>query len=202
MSRTARYWLVVAAVLGALGLTGWLLRVDTRRYRIPSESMVPTLKIDDRIIVNEDAYDDDDPRIGDIVVIHPPAGATGETARQCGARVRTGQLCPRPSREVADVSFVERIVAGPGDRLRVVDGKAIVDGKPLDEPYAQACGGGMACTFRGEITIPDGHYFMMGDNRGASDDSRFWGPVPRDQIVGRVDDCSLLGLKCERTSDP
>ncbi len=43
---------------------------------------------------------------------------------------------------------------------------------------------------------------MMGDNRGASDDSRFWGPVPREQLVGRVDDCMLLGLKCEKTSGP
>ncbi len=202
MSRGARIWIVVAAVVGVIGLAAFALKPSTKGYRIPSESMVPTLKIDDRITVNRDAYGDEDPQVGDIVIIRAPKGAVDENGPVCGTDIRPGELCPKPTEGHDDISFVERIVAGPGDRLRVRDGKAIVDGKPLDEPWAQECGGGEMCNFRGEITIPDDHYFMMGDNRGASDDSRFWGPIPRAQIVGRVDDCWPLGIRCSRTDDP
>ncbi len=55
-----------------------------------------------------------------------------------------------------------------------------------EEPYINPCGGARACNLPKEITIPPDHYFMMGDNRGASDDSRFWGPVPRDWIIGEA----------------
>ena len=196
MSRAARIWFGVATAGGAI-VTFLLVfvRTDVATFRARSESMAPTLDVGDRIAANEEAYDDAGPEVGDIVVFHPPAGVT-EGAR-CGAPVGPRELCPEPVDEAADVTFVFRIVAGPGDRLRVRDGRAIVDGEPLDEPYARLCtGDGETCTFRGEVTIPPDHYFVMGDNRAASSDSRFWGPVPRDRIVGRVDDCTLLGLWC------
>ena len=199
MSGGARVWLIVAAVAGVLVGAAFLLRTDVQRFRIPTENMLPTLEVGDKVRANKDAYDDADPERGDIVVSHPPQGALDA---ECGKKVRGNTLCSEPAGEAADVFFVQRIVALPGDELRVIDGKAIVDGKPLDEPYAQECGAGIGCTFRGSITIPDDHFFVMGDNRGASDDSRFWGPIPRDQLVGRVDDCWPLGLRCEKTSDP
>ena len=189
-------------MLGAIAVAGLLLRTDTQTFRVPSEAMAPTVAINERVTVNKDAYDDEDPELRDIVIIRPPAGAVDPGGEQCGAPVKSRGLCARPTKKAADVFFIKRVVAGPGDRLRVRGGKAIVGGKPLDEPYAQPCGGGEACDFRGEITVPRDHWFVMGDNRGASDDSRFWGPVPRDQILGRVDDCTLLRLRCEKTSDP
>jgi signal peptidase I len=67
-----------------------------------------------------------------------------------------------------------------------VNGKVVLNGKPLNEPYAEPCGGGEGCEFPTEITIPADHYFMMGDNRGSSDDSRFWGPVPEKWIIGEA----------------
>jgi signal peptidase I len=202
MSRTAKVVVPLAGLLGlAVFTTVFFLRTDTQRFRIPSESMRPTIGVGDHITANKDAYDDADPQRQDIVVSHPPRGAIAGGA-QCGRPVGGRELCPEPAGGPADVFFVHRIVAVPGDRLRIVDGHAIVDGKRLDEPYAQDCPAAELCTFRGEITIPPGHYFVMGDNRGASDDSRFWGPVPRANIVGRVDDCWPLGLKCEKTSDP
>jgi signal peptidase I len=193
---------VVAVIVGlivAAAVVWWLfLRPDLKRFRAPSEAMVPTIPINDRFMVDQDAYDDGEaPKVGEIVVFHPPAGAIGETGQRCGdAAVTESRLCARPVKERADVTFVKRVVAGPGDRLAVRRGKAIVNGRPLDEPYAQPCEAGAGCDFSGEITIPDGHFFGMGDNRGQSDDSRFWGPVPTDWLVGRVEDCSWLGIGC------
>ena len=84
--------------------------------------------------------------------------------------------------EKADVSFIKRIVAGPGDTAGIDAGHMIV----IDEPYASSCGEPDNRDFPRLITIPPDRYFMMGDSRGASDDSRFWGPVPRHWIDGRA----------------
>jgi signal peptidase I len=173
---------LVVIVVVALGLALGIQAFLVKPYRIPSESMVPTLEIDQRVLVNRIGNNFGDPHVGDIMVFHPPKGATGGT-QQCGVEVQNA-LCPKPTPEKADVNFIKRVVGEPGDTLRVVDGHVIRNGKRLDEPYAQECGGGENCTFRGSIKIPPEHYFMMGDNRGASDDSRFWGPVPRDWFIG------------------
>jgi signal peptidase I len=90
----------------------------------------------------------------------------------------------------ADDNFIKRVVAGPGDTLEIDNGIPVVNGRPVEgdwtiRPCRQSTGG-LGCNFRNPITIPADHYFMMGDNRGHSDDSRFWGPVPRDWIVGQA----------------
>jgi signal peptidase I len=146
--------------------------------------MVPTLSVDQRVLVHRIGNNFKDPEVGDIMVFHPPTGATGEAQSSCGADVSESQLCPKPTPDKADVNFIKRVIAGPGDKLRIRGGRAIVNGKPLKEPYAQPCGSGQGCDYTGEITIPPDHWFMMGDNRGQSDDSRFWGPVPRDWFIG------------------
>ena len=87
----------------------------------------------------------------------------------------------------ADENFIKRIVAGPGDTLSIEDGIPIVNGEPFEGDWEiRPCRGIGGCDFPREITIPPDHYFMMGDNRGASDDSRYWGPVPRDWIIGEA----------------
>jgi signal peptidase I len=195
VSRGARTWLVAAAVLGVAAIAFVLfVRTDAQSFRMKAGSMEPTFKLEERFTLNKDAYDGNDPERHDLVVIRPPQGAL---EGGCGREVSPRALCPQPTEDVADVTFLKRVVGLPGDELRVVDGKAVIDGRPLDEPYVNAsfCAED-TCTFRGAITVPEGHYFVMGDNRGASDDSRFWGPVPRDQVVGRVDDCLPLGLRC------
>ena len=173
--------LIVAVALGlALGIQAFLVKP----YRIPSESMVPTLSVGQRVLVNRIGNNFGDPAVGDVTVFHPPAGAENEN--QCGVRRRPNQPCPSPTSGQADVNFIKRIVAGPGDTLAVVDGHVIRNGKRQAEPYIEPCGGGPECNLSTAITIPKDHYFMMGDNRGASDDSRFWGPVPRDWIIGNA----------------
>jgi len=180
---------IVALALGlALGIQAWIVKP----YQIPSESMEPTLDVGQRVLVNRFVYHFKDPQIGDIVVFHPPVGADGEGPR-CGVRLKgqepssAGMPCPQPTEGQSDQNFIKRIVAGPGDTLSVREGHPVVNGvERKDEPFINPCGGGSPCNMPREITIPADHYFMMGDNRGASDDSRFWGPVPRDWIIGEA----------------
>ena len=174
---------LVVIVVVALGLALGIQAFLVKPYRIPSESMVPTLEINQRVLVNRIGNNFDEPDVGDIQVFHPPTGATGEATR-CGVPVGENEICPRPTGEKADVNFIKRVVAGPGDRLRIDDGHVILNGKRQSEPFIRGCAEGQGCDYPGEITIPPGHWFMMGDNRGASDDSRFWGPVPRDWFIG------------------
>lgn len=171
---------IVAVALGlALGIQAFLVKP----YRIPSESMVPTLEIGQRVLVNRLGTHFGDPEVGDILVFHPPKGAE---VNQCGAPRKAGQACTLPTPGEADVNYIKRVVGVPGDRLSIVNGHVIRNGKREDDSYIQPCGGGEACTLPRPFTVPAGHWFMMGDNRGASDDSRFWGPVPKAWIIGEA----------------
>jgi len=172
--------LIVAVALGlALGIQAFLVKP----YRIPSESMMPTLEIGQRVLVNRIGGRFSDPQVGDVVVFHPPAGA--ESDNECGGGPPpAGEPCSEPTAQRADVNFIKRIVAGPGDRLSIEQGHVVLNGERQSEPFALPCQGSEGCTYPRAITIPPDHYFMMGDNRGSSDDSRFWGPVPRDWIIG------------------
>ena len=173
---------IVALALGlALAIQAWLVKP----YQIPSESMEPTLDVGQRVLVNRFLYHFSDPGIGDIVVFHPPAGADNGT--ECGVPHSPRQSCPRPTVAESRQNFIKRIVAGPGDTLSVHDGHPVVNGvEKADEPYTMPCGVSAACNLPKPIVIPPDSYFMMGDNRGASDDSRFWGPVPRKWIIGKA----------------
>ncbi len=180
--------MIVALALGlALAIQAWLVKP----YQIPSESMEPTLDVGQRVLVNRFIYHFENPSIGDIVVFHPPVGAESEP--ECGVQVDgqrpvdVGEPCPEPTKSESDQNFIKRIVAGPGDTLSVRDGHPVVNGKEkTDEPYTRDCRNLNACNLPKTITIPPDHYFMMGDNRGESDDSRFWGPVPRAWLIGKA----------------
>lgn len=180
---------IVALALGlALAIQAWIVKP----YKIPSESMEPTLDVGQRVLVNRFIYHLHDPHIGDIVVFHPPKGADGGSA-ECGVLfkdaqpINSGMPCPKPTAEESSQNFIKRIVAGPGDTLAVKEGHPVVNGvEKKDESYINPCGGGEVCNLPKKITIPPDMYFMMGDNRGASDDSRFWGPVPKSWIIGEA----------------
>jgi signal peptidase I len=147
--------------------------------------MEPTLDVGQRVLVNRFLYHLTDPSVGDIVVFHPPAGA--DNGVECGLSHPPTQACPKPTPGKSSQNFIKRIVAGPGDTLRVHNGHPVVNGvEKTDEPYIRPCGGAPSCNLPKTITIPPGDYFMMGDNRGESDDSRFWGPVPRSWIIGKA----------------
>ncbi len=90
------------------------------------------------------------------------------------------------ARALGTAEAVTAAGAGPGDRIAIRGGHVVLNGKRQKEPFIEPCGGGEACDLPREIRIPADHYFMMGDNRGSSDDSRFWGPVPREWIIGEA----------------
>jgi signal peptidase I len=171
--------LIVAVALGlALGIQAFLVKP----YRIPSESMEPTLDVGQRVLVSRFNYKLSDPDRGDIVVFHPPQGAQ---SNECGATHPEDQVCPRPIPREDTVNFIKRIVAIPGDTVSVRNGYAVVNGKTQRPDYIRPCNPG-SCDFPRPIKVPAGHFFMMGDNRGASDDSRFWGPVPEKWFIGQA----------------
>ena len=124
-------------------------------------SMLPSLQSGQLLLVNRTAFWFGGPHRGDLVVFRAPVG---------------------PSRD-----FVKRVIGLPGDHLFVRNNRAYINGKPLNEPYinkSTTCD--ELCNLPKQITIPPGHFFMMGDNRAESDDSRQWGPVPKKWIIGRA----------------
>jgi len=126
--------------------------------RVDGLSMAPTLEDHDRLIVNKLVYELGDPRPGDIVMLYYP-------------------LNP-------EKMFVKRVIAREGDTVRIVDGRVYVNDVPLHDDYVPA-------EFRshddwGPKVIDQGYYFVMGDHRNNSSDSRHWGPVPKKYIVGKV----------------
>jgi signal peptidase I len=151
--------------------------------------MEPTLHIDQRILVNRLGADFSSPQVGDIVVFHPPANYTSCANAQQGAAAEgqpSGQACDVVQRTPSSVTFVKRVVGLPGDRIRIVNGHVIRNGHREADGYAIPCGTAPACNFRGTIVVPKGDYYMMGDNRPDSEDSRFWGPVPKGWIIGQA----------------
>jgi signal peptidase I len=177
----------------ALGLALLIQAFLIKPYQIPSGSMEPTLDINQRILVNRFIYHFTDPKPGDVVVFHPPAGADtlGVDGNGCAVHHPMDQPCPQATDDRADDTFIKRIVAGPGDTVAVKGGLPIVNGEVLkpDGYSIRPCresDGGQGCNMPKEITVPEGHYFMMGDNRGHSDDSRYWGPLPDKWLIGKA----------------
>jgi signal peptidase I len=156
-------------------------------YRVPGGEMEPTLKIGERVQILATSAHSSRPYIGEIVLSHPPVGWDLELCGPTPHTVRVGAgACSEPEHERSSVEFLNRIVAGPGDVIAIREGHVIRNEVRERDHYIRPCRGVPECGFPVAIRIPPGHWFMMGDNRGESDDSRFWGPVPTSWIVGAV----------------
>jgi len=155
--------LAVVAVSVALLIQAFLVKP----YRIPSESMENTLLIGDRVLVDRITWRFTDPERTDIVVFHPPFDGP---------------------------VLIKRIIGLPGDTISLSDGAVYVNGTRLEEPYVRRIAGqtvptepfetGLPWSLQKPYTVPPDSYFMMGDNRIDSGDSRDFGPVTRGQLVG------------------
>ena len=182
---------LVVIIAVALGLAFGIQAFIVKPYRIPSGSMEPTLSIGQRVLVNRIGTHFGEPHVGEIAVFHPPRDAQQEVCGPSPHVVKIGgAACAEPESESSSVNFIKRIVAGPGDEIYIKEGhvwrKGARDAGFVREKdsYVRECGPSPECTFPVPIKIPPGHWFMMGDNRGESDDSRFWGPVPTGWIIG------------------
>ncbi len=156
--------------------------------RVPSGSMEPTLPLGARVVVKTGR-----PTVGAIVVGHPPQGFEIQVCGPSHYVVPAGgAACDRSNGEESEIKTVKRIVAGPGDEIYIRDGhvyrKASGSGSFVRESdsYVKPCKEQSECDFPVAIKIPIGHWFLMGDNRGESDDSRYWGPIPTAWIIGVV----------------
>ena len=157
--RSAVEWVVIvaAALLAALLIKTFLLQA----FYIPSDSMNPTLVQRDRVLVNKLSYHFHDVHRGDIVVFKRPPGETDPKIKD----------------------LIKRVIALPGDTVEGRDGQIFIDGRTLKAPYLAKSSPMSDFPAR---TIPKGHYWVMGDNRGNSKDSRAFGPIAKSLIVGRA----------------
>ena len=174
--------LIVVVALGlALAIQAWVIKP----FRIPSGSMEPTLDIGQRVLVDRVTGHFGDPERGDVIVFHPPKGAEEDNPLKCLAE-RPGAACAKGTDDRSDQNFIKRVVAVGGDRVKIEDNHAIVNGKRQKDGFARLSPCTDVCNLPKEITIPPGRFFMMGDNRGESDDSRDWGPVPKKWVIGQA----------------
>jgi signal peptidase I len=174
---------LVLTVAIAVALALLIQAFVVKPYRIPSGSMIPTLDIGQRVLTNRLISH---PSVGDVVVFHPPQGADpaepvcGDPNEGAGHQ----QPCGKPTPQESSQTFIKRVVGGPGDRIQIVAGHVLRNGKREKDAYINDCGNDSSCNFPTPVVVPPGDYFMMGDNRGFSDDSRFWGPIPDKWVIG------------------
>jgi signal peptidase I len=181
---------LVVIVATALGLALAIQAFIVKPYRIPSGSMLPTLHINQRVLVDRIGTHFSSPHVGDIYVFHPPKNYVAGCADSHEGENSDGQDAPQPcgvaqSQESSE-TFIKRVVGVPGDTISIVAGHVLRDGVREKDSYVAPCDGSGSCNFPRAIKVPPNDYFMMGDNRGESDDSRFWGPVPKAWIIGEA----------------
>lgn len=163
-------WLETASVVGmsvffALGIRTFIAEA---RY-IPSRSMLPTLEVGDRLMIEKISYRLKSPERGDIVVFYPPDAAVRCTPKDPP---------PTPIRD----AYIKRIIGLPGEQVEVTEGVVFINGSPLEEDYISEV---PQYSF-GPIEVPPETYLVLGDNRNESCDSHVWGTVPKAQIIGRT----------------
>lgn len=153
---------------------------------IPSASMHPTLIEGDRIFVERFSRFYTTPERGDVMVFYPPFEEIKTDPVAIFSRL-TGFFCK-------DIAYIKRVIGMPGDKLEIKtssdrDYHVFINDKAIEEPYIFSKEDYIPCQkdmFCGPMTIPAGHYFMMGDNRGNSQDSRFWGLLPKERFIGKA----------------
>ncbi len=186
--------IVVAALLISFVVKTFLFR----SFYIPSESMMGTLHVNDRIIVNELVPDVFPLEHGDVVVFSDPGGWLTSAPRDApdllsGAVDLIASVVGFGGSDSED-HLVKRVIGLPGDTVECCDatGSLIVNGDPVDEPYIDLSGHDAASGMEFTVTVPDGSLWVMGDNRYNSADSRYnqdkpgHGFVPLDMVVGRA----------------
>ncbi len=165
-------------VLIALVLAVLVKTVAFQAFFIPSESMFDTLQVNDRVLVNKISYRIGQPQRGDVVVFD----RTPDTEESLsGALLRN--LAESIGLRTPEADLIKRVIGLPGETVEIADNEVLINGIPLAEPYLREVA---RTSSMDRITIPEDEYFVMGDNRSRSLDSRSFGPVTREEIVGKA----------------
>lgn len=167
-------FLIVGALVVAVLVKSFLIQV----FWIPSESMLDTLQIGDRVIVNKLAYRIGDPSRGDVVVFEPDTFESESVVTKVSRNLLESVGLRTPESDL-----IKRIVGLPGETITIEDNQVFIDDRPLDEPYLPP---NVRMNDFGPVTIAVDSYFVMGDNRGSSNDSRRFGAIEGGRIVGRA----------------
>lgn len=156
--RNVAEWILIAggALLVAFVIKTFLLQA----FYIPSLSMAPTLKVNDRVLVNKLSYDLHDVHRGDLVVFESPPNEGSQTK-----------------------DLIKRVIGLPGETVESQNGHILINGQVLEEPYL---GPDVATGPLEKVTVPPEHLWVMGDNRPNSRDSRFFGAIPESLVIGRA----------------
>ncbi|WP_341252402.1 signal peptidase I [Euzebya pacifica] len=168
--------LIVVALLMAFVLKS----VAIQAFYIPSGSMLDTLQLQDRVLVEKLTYRVRPPERGEIIVFRRPGledDGFSITATATSFLEGLGLVEPDEDRDL-----IKRVIALPGETVEMIDGVVHINGTPLDEPYTRAESRDFPA-----VTVPGGHYYVLGDNRGNSLDSRFaLGTIPEENVIGRA----------------
>ena len=183
--RTAREYAVLALI--AILLASLVRAFLGQAYYIPSVSMVPTLKVNDRVIVSRLSYRLGDPKRGDIIVFQNPS-FENRGRNDPLSKIANNVLELIGMNQPDDKYYIKRAIGVPGDRVTVKDGHVWINDKQLNEPWLQPQVVTDAVGEYGvkETKLGKDQYFMMGDNRPESSDSRFFGPINRSRMVGKA----------------
>lgn len=167
------FWREMAELLTASLLIALVARAGIAEPRyIPSESMLPTLAVNDKLIIEKISNYTQTVERGDILVFYAPDEAPPSTWGHSLRRLGLSRETP----------LIKRVVALPGETIAIESGRVWINGAPLHEPYLyETPSYSMA-----PQTVPDGHFFMLGDNRNNSADSHVWGPLPARNVLGHA----------------
>jgi len=169
--------LVLVALVVAVVIKTFLVQA----FYIPSSSMEDTLQINDRVLVNKLAYRVSELGRGHVIVFDDPNGPI--LAEESLPEAALRNVAEAIGLSTPQSEFIKRVIALEGETVEVMDNTVYIDGIPIDEPYVKA---GSDMPDYAAFTVPAGHVFVMGDNRDSSQDSRIFGPVATDEIVGRA----------------
>jgi signal peptidase I len=173
-------FLVILLVSFAL-VFGFVRPFVVEAFYIPSESMTPTLRVGDRVLVNKFIYRFTEPERGDIVVFESVEGGGSAPERSLIERI-TGLF--RSDDPEGPPDLIKRVVGVPGDEISVRGGRLLVNGEPQREPFVNKKVPDTSSS--APTTVPKNHVFVMGDNRANSRDSRYFGTVPERKIEGEA----------------